>query len=699
MTDSRAVRWGLIIIILLLGWGLRVVCLEQVPPGWRDDELINIHTLSSKVLDGQLPIYYLGASGHEPLYHHLHAGVHAVLGFNVLSGHILSAMFGMLSIPLTYSLVRRLFPRQRVTAMIAAFTLATSFWSLMYSRTAMRHISLPPFVLATLYVFWRQVDAEQSGLWRWGLMGLLLAASIYTYTASRLLPVLVIFFAVYLALFHRHRWLKNWRGFGLAMVLAAILVAPLGMAIARNRTRAAIDGIGADARVAELAGPLRALQDGNPRPVIGSTVETLGMFHASGDPEWLYNIPGRPVFNLLGGALLWVGVMLCLYRWREPRYFLLLPWLGLGLSPAFISVPPASLGHTIVAQPVAYILPALALTELRRASPGLSPLRTRLPALGSWALILLFVGTNGLRDLESYFWSWPQDEMVRFLYRADYRDIASHLDAHRLQGDLAVASTLMGPWDRLALEVDVGRDDVDVRLFDPRRALVWTAGEQPASVVMTGWPRPAPPIADLLNVQAVSSEALPPSLTLHELSPIERTDPLSSVGCPFTNTGGTIDDRRYRFANGLELMGICWLDDSADAPDPELALLTVWIVAEPLDLPPLPLIANPPPPGVYAGPRLAVFAHLLASDPDSEVLRGPDVPVAGDDGFWVDPLTLRPGDRFVQIHRFVIPPEAATTHYTVRLGLYDPLTEGRWPVFDTAGNPVGDHVLIRAADR
>lgn len=700
MTDSRVVRWALIVIILLLGWGLRLVYLEGVPPGWRDDELINIHTLSSQVLDGQFPVYYLGASGHEPLYHHMHAGVHAILGFNVLSGHILSVMFGMLSIPLTYSLVRRLFPRQRTTAMIAALTLATSFWSLMYSRIAMRHISLLPFVLATLYVFWRQMDTEQPRLWGWGLTGFLLGTGIYTYTASRLFPVLLVVFVAYLALFHRDRFFKHWRGLALALVLTAVLVAPLGIAIARNRTTAAIEGIGADARVTELARPLRALlQDGDLRPVIEVTVETLGMFHASGDPEWLYNIPGRPVFNLLGGVLLWGGVILCLCRWREPRCFLLLAWLGLGLSPAFISIPPASLGHTIVAQPVAYILPALALTELRRALQLLSPARTRFPALGSWALILLFVGTNGLRDLENYFWSWPQDEMVRFLYRADYRHIAAHLDSHPSLGDLAVASTLMGPWDRLALEVDMERDDVDVRLFDPRRALVWTAGDQPASVVMTAWPRPAPPIADLLNVQAVSSETLPPNLTLHELSPIEPTDALSSVGCPFTNAGGTIDDRPYRFANGLELMGICWLDDSADAPDPELALLTVWAVAEPLDLPPLPLVANPPPPGVYAGPRLAVFAHLLASDADSEVLHGPEVPVAGDDGFWVDPLTLSPGDRFIQIHRFAIPEESATTHYTARLGLYDPLTEERWPVFDTAGNPVGDHVLIRAADR
>ena len=42
---SQIPNWSLA-IVLLLAWGLRICCLEAVPPGWRDDELINIHTLS-----------------------------------------------------------------------------------------------------------------------------------------------------------------------------------------------------------------------------------------------------------------------------------------------------------------------------------------------------------------------------------------------------------------------------------------------------------------------------------------------------------------------------------------------------------------------------------------------------------------------------------------------------------------------------
>ena len=670
---ARHREWAFIVALLLLAWGLRLCCLEEVPPGWRDDELINIHALSSRVLDGELPIYYLGASGHEPLYHHLHAAVHAALGFNVLSGHILSVAFGTLSVALTYTLVRCLFPDRRATAAVAALTLSTSFWSLMYSRTAIRHISLPPFVLATLYLFWRRLDGDAGTPWRWIPVGLLLGASLYTYTASRLLPVLLFVFSGYLALFHRQRLRGRWRGILVALLVMVMVVSPLAGTIVQGRSRRAIEGIGADARVTELAAPLRAVQDGEFGPLVISVVKTLGMFHASGDPEWLYNIPGRPVFNLLGGVLLWIGVGLCLYRWREPRYFFLLPWLGLGLSPAFVSTPPASLGHTIVAQPVAYILPALALFEIAR---GLHANRRRsmkvvagsvsLLGLAIGVVVALFAVSNTARDVRDYFVVWPQRGMVRFLYRADQRDLADFVDAHPELTDVAVGSGLRGPWDRIALQVDTERENVVPRLFNPERALVWTPANQHPSVFLPSWPDSAEAIEAFLEPNRDVSAHVTlytPSVALESRSLISET----------------------AFANGLTLSHAYWLGEGDPMPGQEVELLTAWRVSQRLKLPSLPIVAQPPPPKTYAGPRLAVFAHLL--DVDGGVL---DV----DDGLWVDPLTLQPGDRFVQLHRFALPSAPSAEPYTLRLGLYDPKTNQRWDTLGAGGEPEADVVYV-----
>jgi 4-amino-4-deoxy-L-arabinose transferase-like glycosyltransferase len=683
MTQSQAPtpklvigHWSLPILLLLLTWGLRLCCLDTVPPGWRDDELINIHALSGKLLAGKFPLYFTGASGHEPLYHYLHAGIHALLGFNVLSGHLLSVALGTLTVALTYTLARRLLGH--ATAITASLALMTSFWSLMYSRTAIRHVSLLPPALAAFYWSWRslarksRIPNPKPQISCGVALGLLMGTSLYTYPVARLLPVLLILFAIYLALFHRDRFNHLWRGLLLALATTALLAAPLGIVLLQGR---------ADARVAELAVPLRELQNGNLRPLLAGVWTTLAMFHATGDPEWLYNVAERPVFNLLGGTLLWAGVVLCLFRWRQPRYFFLLLWLGLGLLPALVSIPPASLSHAILAQPVAYILPVLALVE---ASRWLKPcnlqsaMHSLLLVIGHWSSVILlaiFLITNAARDLRDYFVTWPQSWMVRFLYRADYREAARYLDAHSKIADVAISGPLVLPWDRLALEVDTRRDDVAVRLFNPERALVWGASTAPSRVLFTSYPHPAPPLDTFLKTTTDPPEAISPNLTLYALPAIH--DLQSAIRNPVA-----------RFANGLHLIEAHWLEEPL-APGQPGILLTTWHVAAPLELPPMPIVANPPPPGVDTRPRLKVFVHLLAAD---------GAFLAEDDGLWVDPLTLRAGDRFVQLHRLEAPPGAPTGPYTVRLGLYDERSGERWATLDSAGQPISNHILLAPDD-
>ncbi len=712
-------------VICILSWGLRLCCLEQVPPGWRDDELINLYTLSGQLLEGRFPLYFTGASGHEPLYHYLHAGLLAVLGFNVLSAHFLSAAFGTLTVALTYALARRLFGR--TTAVVAALSLSFSFWSLMYSRFGMRHISTPAFALAFVLLLLRSFSpvirpSQSSGRATTRdcpytltlnlnlnlnplAAGLLLGFSLYTYTASRLLPLLLILFAAYLALNRaltaqprdRSRTPAHLRNFvlSLAVMMTVFLLtaAPLGIAIARGRSSEAAQGIGADARLSELALPLRELRDGNPRPLLENTWKTLGMFHATGDPEWLYNIADRPVFNLFGGALLWGGVALCLYRWRQPRYFLMLLWLALGLLPAFISIPPASLSHTILAQPVVYILPALALTEfsrwlrtklsscvIRRLSFVIRRLSFVICHLSFVICHLSFVilpvichlSFIAVRDLRDYFFVWPRQDMVRILYRADYREAARYLEAHPEIGDVAVSSALLGPWDRLALSTDVGRDDVAMRLFNPERALVWAAGAETFPVLLTFWPTPTAFTSDYLQVCELQAASL--QVCKLQVANLQVCDSAS------------LQDHPTPYSNGLTLSEVCWLDEALPSAEREISLLTRWRVVAPLDLPPMPVVANPPPPGVYTGPRLHVFAHLLDGDGNALVI---------DDGLWVDPLTLRTGDQFVQVHRFALPADVAADDLAVELGLYDPKTGERWQVLGAEGRPFEDRIVVR----
>lgn len=635
------------LLITLTAFGLRVWRLAAVPPGWRDDELINVFVISQKILDGQLAFFYPDASGHEPLYHALHAIFMALFGTNALGFRLLSAIFGTLAAPLTYHLGRRLFSRHH--GLIAAAALSVSFWSLVYSRLGMRHISLTVWTLLAFICFWRALHPPKAAAPAMSgrrtltqytpFMGAAFFTSLgfYTYFAGRGVPLILLAFCLYLALWQRPLLRARWRGLVLMFGLMALLALPLAVTLWQQPE--------AQGRVSELAVPLTAARAGDFAPLAQQTVTTLRMFHADGDPEWLYNIPHRPVLGIIGAAILWVGVGAALFqgarfsfsaeqarRRQALPYLFLVGWWAAGIFPGFISVPPASFGHTILAQPATFLLAALAIGWIGGQRW----------AGGRWSAALLgalLVVSVGWRDLPAYFSEWPAHGNTRFLYHANMRDVAQYAAAHPDLTDFGVSDLLAGPWSRLALQMELAAagSDAQPRLYDPQRAIFLALSGSPA-VSFHSYPQ----VPD-----AYASHYAPPlaqagGYTLAQV--VEETPlPASPLAC---------------FQNGL-----CAV---AAAYDPTASVLEItWQVARPLALPPIPLISNPPPPGVYAGPRLWAFAHLV--DDSGHFL-------SGDDGFWVDPQTLRVGDIFRQRHILPPPPTAPAA---VHFGLYDPYTGAR----------------------
>ncbi len=646
--------WVLLALISLAAFTLRFWRLDSVPPGWRDDELINSLVISQKVLDGDLAVYYPDASGHEALYHALNAIMLGIFGPGVAGIRWLSAFLGTLSVPLTFLVGRRLYGE--MVGLVAAAALSVSFWSLMYSRIGLRHILLPVLTLITFLFFLRAMglgdrpgNDGRSGWPAFLLSGLFMGITFYTYFASRGLPLILLAFLAYALLFARTWLLRSWRGLLLMFVVAILLALPLVVTLGRQPE--------SEARVAELAVPLVEARAANYTPLRQHLIVTLSMFHADGDDEWLYNIPHRPVFGPVGAGFFWAGVLLAvlysiwpLARWLRSlaqtesptppltwdqqsaslsSAFLLLWWLA-GISPGFISVPAASLGHTILAQPAVYLLLALPFWWMVRVSPRG---RTFIPAL----LALALLGSIAVRDLSDYFTIWPERGMTRFLYRADLHELAAYLNENPALQDFGVSSLLAGPWDKVALSVDLQQDAEDTpspRWYNPQRAILLEP-----QLSFGGFP-------DVEAVYGGSRQRVPdvPSIGAYRLYQAETPTAVDSAPTCFVN-------------------GLCLTAATYDSQNGQLHL--EWHVATLLDLPEVHLISNPPPPGVYAGPRLAVFAQL--QDATGTFL-------VGDDGLWVDPQTLRPGDRFRQLHYLAAPPKGAAA---VVFGLYDPMSGER----------------------
>jgi hypothetical protein len=597
----------------------------------------------------------------------------------------------------------------------------------MYARFGIRHIALLPFMLAAFFFFWRglelksqtpnpksqqskiqnpksQIPNLQSPISNYLLAGLSLGFGFYTYFASRGVPLILLGFVVYLALVDRPLLQRHWRGMALTFMVAVLLAVPLVITLRRQPEL--------EARVSEVGRPLIEARAGNYQPVIENTIRTLNMFHSDGDDEWLYNIPYRPIFSPLGALFFWSGVAIALWYALQPilriayspfrqeqtespithhpspithhpspiafhvsrithhaslaSAFLLLWWLA-GITPGFLSVPAGSLSHTIVAQPAVYLLAALPLLPLSRLCSRLTftsqdPVGLRRPTgsgyaelifrrllrQGRWLAVgaaVLLLANIALRDLPDYFGEWPNRGMTRFLYRADLSDVAGYVAAHPSLTDFAITGLLAGPWDREALKLELAEEGIEPAAIRPR----WYNPERVIFLELAGEPSPPAFAGFPVGVTPIHGAKLTPL-------PGEQAGGylLSRVEAARGATAETVC-----FRNGL-----CWLAADYDPATGYLEL--TWRVDRPLDLPPLPLISNPPPPGVYAGPRLYVFGQLL--DEQGNFL-------AGDDGLWVDPLTLYPGDEFIQQHRPVL--AAGAQPAIVSFGLYDPMTGER----------------------
>ena len=150
----------LIIALTLLAFFLRIWRLDEIPPGWRDDELINSLVISQKAIDGELAVYYPVASGHEALYHLLSGLTLAIFGPGTAGIRLLPVILGTLTVPLTYVVASRLFGKK--IGLLAAACLTVSFWSLMYSRIGIRHISTPVFMLIAFYFLLRGLQLNYS---------------------------------------------------------------------------------------------------------------------------------------------------------------------------------------------------------------------------------------------------------------------------------------------------------------------------------------------------------------------------------------------------------------------------------------------------------------------------------------------------------------------------------------------------------
>ena len=303
--QTKTLRWWTaIVVLLILAFGTRVWNLSSAPPGLTHDEASNGHD-SAAILEGEHRIYFPVGYGHEPLYNYSVALTTLLLGQSIFTLRITTVAWALAQCLLTAALARRWWGRQAVIVVLATY--GASFWALMLSRVGLRAPTLPALLTGSVLAYDRAIRSRANRpraareIWPWyALSGLLLGASLYTYMAARGMPLLYVIFLIALAITDRAELRRVWAGTLALLVIALVASAPLLLYLHANPEL--------EQRIGQLGAAITALGQGQWRPIWANIRDSLPMLFTSADPQWLYNVAGRPGLEPLLAILFLVGL-------------------------------------------------------------------------------------------------------------------------------------------------------------------------------------------------------------------------------------------------------------------------------------------------------------------------------------------------------------------------------------------------------
>ncbi|MGC9469670.1 MAG: ArnT family glycosyltransferase [Anaerolineae bacterium] len=648
-TKTRTRTWWILLVLLLLAvFALRVWDLDQVPPGLTHDEASNGHD-SAAILSGTHRLYFPVGYGHEPLYNYSVAFTTLMLGQSISTLRITTVFWGVVQCILTLALARRWWGRTSTLGVAAAY--AVSFWSLMLARVGLRAPVLPTLLAASALAYDHAITTRSRTAWRsYALAGVFLGASFYTYMASRGMPLLYVIFIAGLALADPGRARQLWRGTALTVAVGLLVAAPLLLYLQAHPSL--------EQRIAQLGYALSAARTGNFAPLWRNVTDSLPLLLWRGDPQWLYNIAGRPGLEPLLSGVFLVGLVVAILRWQDRRNLYALVWLVGGLAPALLAPIEYNLLHAIGAMPPTFLLIGLGARTLasatRRAGKVAGPWLPKTALAGGIVALL----ATGAETANAYFNTWAEHRDVRVAYHHHVVALADHLDQAEDTSPAVITSLYPGELhDPYTMEVALRRDDLRLRWADGRRALF-----VPRTTVRLFVENQTQPPAQLW---AYLEPHVAPSVTLQFR---EIDIPSSTVGfvwdAPATwDSLATALSSQLRFAEGNPPPGetLSWIHTPVDyggvvslagyklgpdgpvAPGQLIELLTVWEVQSPIS------------------EDLAIFAHLL--DAAGEL-------VTQDDRLDAPSWQWETGDRFVQRQSLQVPSDATLGSYYVALGIY-----------------------------
>jgi 4-amino-4-deoxy-L-arabinose transferase-like glycosyltransferase len=633
----------LLAAIVLAGAALRFYRLGEWPPGLYQDEAYNgLDALD--VLAGEHALYFPANNGREPLFIYLVSLSVGVLGRSPLAVRLPAAVLGVLTILASYVLGAVLFGRRAGlwTAAVVAFT----FWSLALSRIGLRAGALPLLAALSLAcaahgLAVRGPAGERRSLGWVALGGGLYGLTFYTYLAARFSPLALLGFLIFWYSAQRSTF-PPARQIAVFSLSAALVGLPLGLAalgqpeILLGRAgqvsvfNPAING-------GDLAGTL-----------FHNVLAALGMFVGRGDGIARHNLPGRPVFDPLLGLAWLAGVALAVRSaWvrRSPAHALPLVWTGVMLLPTILAEDTPHFLRACGVLPLIALFPALALDEVWTWANRVAGWRQWAARAACLAALAAGLGLTA-RD---YFGRYAPAPDTGYLFQSAATELAQATDVYLAGAPDRRAYVDRRYWDSFASVRFLLEPSDRLSLYDETGALAPVTA--PALVI--AWPYD--------GLRHVASHLPAGALIRPQTGPLYRGD-LEPVpyalyvtytleSCP---PGVCAGPALAEFAGGARLVHA-----QTRAAEAGLLLELTWQAP------------------IAPGRSVQVFAQALAG---GEMVAQADGPL----GTELFPSTWwRAGESVVETRRFEWPGQTAPAGVRLRVGLYDPVSNVRFPRIDS----------------
>lgn len=375
-----------------------------------------------------LPYKFLESFGDfkPPMYAYLDILPVMVFGLTEFAVRFPSALFGTLTVLLTYFLTRRIFStsaNRELFALLAAFFLAISPWHINLSRAAFEANVAQFFIVLGVWLF---LEAVHQRRWLLVLSAVAFVASFYTFNTAR---IVVPFLVLILAIAHiKVLWAHKKQSIISAMV-GVLLVLPIVPFLISPQANLRFREVNIFSDLSVITRTNQEIANDNHAAwsrvihhrYLTFSAEYVKHYLDHFNPEFLFiRGDGNPKFSTqqVGQLYLWemgffVGGILLLIRRREGKWWLVPLWMLIGIIPA------ATARETPHALRIETTLPTFQIITAYGVGMGIiwiAQIRNQIARIVgvSFAVILLLI--NVLYYLHGYYMHYPREYSTEWQY-------------------------------------------------------------------------------------------------------------------------------------------------------------------------------------------------------------------------------------------------------------------------------------------